>query len=232
MSITLTAPSTTSFALPGAAGESGASSGGPFGWFQELVGQVPEILQPLVIMLAGAVPFIEGEGSAVLGVVGGMNPVVAALAGIVGNLLCVATVVFVGSRVREGVVGRRRRRGLVGAGTSGQAGASGPGGWSGAGTAGSVGMSDSATVMARKATFESKPEKKGQKRLKRWLVRFGVPGASLLAPLALPTMFTAATLVGSGVPKNWVMLWQAVAIVLWTTVLTILATGMVSVVGS
>lgn len=232
MSITLTAPSTTSVALPGAAGESGASSGRPFGWFQELVGQVPEILQPLVIMLAGAVPFIEGEGSAVLGVVGGMNPVVAALAGIVGNLLCVAAVVFVGSRVREGVVGRRRRRGPAGAGTSGQAGESGPGGWSGAGTAISIGMSDSAAVMAREEMFEPKPEKKGQKRLKRWLVRFGVPGASLLAPLALPTMFTAATLVGSGVPKNWVMLWQAVAIVLWTTVLTILATGMVSVVGS
>ncbi|WP_146855186.1 small multidrug efflux protein [Frigoribacterium faeni] len=213
--------------------------GGPFGWFQELVGQVPEILQPLVIMLAGAVPFIEGEGSAVLGVVGGMNPVVAALAGIVGNLLCVAAVVFVGSRVREGVVGRRRRSGSAGVGTSGQAGASGSGGWSGsagaarwAGTARSAGVAGTATVVVPEATFEPKPEKKGQKRLKRWLVRFGVPGASLLAPLALPTMFTAATLVGSGVPKNWVMLWQAVAIVLWTTVLTILATGMVSVVAS
>ncbi|MCJ0700913.1 hypothetical protein FRIG_07180 [Frigoribacterium faeni] len=45
-------------------------------------------------------------------------------------------------------------------------------------------------------------------------------------------MFTAATLVGRGVPENCVMLWQAIAIVLWTTVLTILATGMVSVVGS
>ena len=45
-------------------------------------------------------------------------------------------------------------------------------------------------------------------------------------------MFTATTLVGSRVTNNWVMLWQAIAVVLWTTVLTILATGMVSVVGS
>lgn len=62
MSITLTASSITSIASPGASGASDASPGGPFGWFQELVGQVPEIVQPLVIMLAGAVPFIEGRG--------------------------------------------------------------------------------------------------------------------------------------------------------------------------
>jgi len=86
-------------------------------------------------------------------------------------------------------------------------------------------------VVSRDGVPESKPEKKGQQRLKRWLVKFGVPGASLLAPLALPTMFTAATLVGTGVSKSWVMLWQVVAIVLWTTAVTVVATGVLSVVG-
>ncbi|MGI5149451.1 hypothetical protein ACQEVC_24395 [Plantactinospora sp. CA-294935] len=56
-------------------------------------------------------------------------------------------------------------------------------------------------------------------------MRFGVPGASLLGPLALPTQLTAATLIASGVSKSWVILWQVIAIVLWTTLLTLAATG-------
>lgn len=197
-----------------AAGTSTATnSGGPFAWFQDLVGQVPEAVQPLVIALAGAVPFIEGEGSAALGIIGGVHPVVAALAGIVGNLLCVVVVVLLGSRIREALVRRRAGRDVQVAGAS---------------AAGSI----PAPVAAGSVEpTEAVPEKKGQARLRRWLVKFGVPGASLLAPLALPTMFTAATFVGSGVSKGWVILWQAVAIVVWTTLITLLATGLISAVG-
>lgn len=197
-----------------AAGTSAApTSGGPFAWFQELVGQVPEVVQPLVIALAGAVPFIEGEGSAALGIIGGVHPVVAALAGIVGNLLCVVVVVLLGSRIREVLVQRRAGRGAQVVGAS---------------AAGSI----PAPVAAGSVeATEAVPEKKGKARLRRWLVKFGVPGASLLAPLALPTMFTAATFVGSGVSKGWVILWQAVAIVVWTTLITLLATGLISAVG-
>jgi hypothetical protein len=92
-------------------------------------------------------------------------------------------------------------------------------------------MPSATRVASRDEVLESKPEKNGQQKLKRWLAKFGVPGASLLAPLALPTMFTAATLVGTGVPKAWVMLWQVIAIVLWTTAMTVVATGVLSVVG-
>ena len=64
---------------------------------------------------------------------------------------------------------------------------------------------------------DAKPESKGRRRFKKWLVRFGVPGASLLGPLAIPTHFTAAMLIASGTSPRWVLLWQAVAIVTWTT---------------
>lgn len=101
--------------------------------FQDLVAQVPELVQPLVVMLAGAVPFIEGEIAAMVGVIGGINPI----------------------------------------------------------------------------------------EFKRWLVRFGVPGASILGPLAIPTQFTSAILVAGGTPRGWVLLWQAVAITLWTTIGTV-----------
>lgn len=69
---------------------------------------------------------------------------------------------------------------------------------------------------------EPKPESKGRQRFRRWVVRFGVPGASILGPLAIPTHFTSAILVASGTPRQWVLLWQAIAIVLWTSVITTL----------
>jgi len=247
------------------ASSTAADPGGPFAWFQELVGQVPEAVQPLVIALAGAVPFIEGEGSAALGIIGGVHPVVAALAGIVGNLLCVVVVVLLGSRIREALVRRRAGRGAQAAGAA-RAGSSGAGAGAGAGASvgvaatggGSVSYSAAPGSVAPESVVagsvaprsvggpgstpdpvsagsveptEAVPEKKGKAKLRRWLVKFGVPGASLLAPLALPTMFTAATFVGSGVSKGWVILWQAVAIVVWTTVITLLATGLLSAIG-
>jgi hypothetical protein len=147
--------------------------------FQELVSQVPEIVQPFVIMLAAAIPFIEGEVAAIVGVAGGLNPVVTAIAAALGNFICVLFVVLLSSRARSAVVDRKRSRGTA------------------------------------------EPESKGQLKFKKWLVRFGVPGASILGPLAIPTQFTSALLVAGGTPRAWVLLWQGVAIVLWTTASTV-----------
>jgi len=77
--------------------------------FQELVAQLPDWLQPAGVALAGAVPFVEGEGAAAIGVVGGINPVAAAVAGIAGNFLAVLLVVLVGARTRQAVVTRGGR---------------------------------------------------------------------------------------------------------------------------
>ena len=74
------------------------------------------------------------------------------------------------------------------------------------------------------------PKSRGRRRLQRWLVGFGVPGASLIAPLALPTMLTAGTFVASGVREEWVILWQVIAIIIWTGAVTAVATGVLSVV--
>jgi hypothetical protein len=246
MSIALTLSGPSCLSAAASASASDASSGGTFAWLQELMGQMPDFVQPVIPVLAGAIPFFEGEGAAALGVLSGVNPVVAALAAMAGNVLCVAAVVWLGSWVRSAVVERRRRRGVGKAATGGSGSASVVGSVSeeaGAvadghtGSTSSLRRADAAgnpaanRVVTRHDVLESKPEKKGQQRLKRWLVKFGVPGASLLAPLALPTMFTAATLVGTGVPNSWVMLWQVIAIVLWTTVVTVVATGVSNVVG-
>ncbi|WP_150952660.1 small multidrug efflux protein [Microbacterium testaceum] len=151
--------------------------------FQGLVADVPDLVQPLIVALAGAVPFIEGEGAAAIGILGGIPPVVAALAGAIGNLLCVAVVVMASSRVRTAVT---TRRGAVEKPTS-----------------------------ARRAKFEKAYH------------RYGTPGVSLLGPLLLPTQFTAAALTSTGVPPMRVLAWQAAAIVLWTTVITLIITGVI-----
>ena len=172
--------------------------------FQDLVAQVPELIQPFIVMLAGALPFIEGEGASIIGIVGGLNPIVAAIAAAAGNFLCVLLVVLLTTRARTAVVNRSSVR--VGATVGGAA---------------STAVEGEEKDAAFEETASARPESKGRRRFKRWLVRFGVPGASILGPLAIPTQFTSAMLVAAGTPRGWVLLWQAVAIVIWTTVATI-----------
>lgn len=201
----------------------------PYPWLQDVVDQVPDILQPLIVALAGAVPYVEGEGASVFGIIAGINPIVAALAAMAGNILAVVVVVLFGSRVRGAVVDRRAsaraadrvrateiRADVASATTS------------------------TMTGSARATTIEHPTDdpgvaptrrSRGQAKLRRWMVRFGVPGASLLAPLALPTMLTAAFFVASGVRKEWVILWQVIAIVLWTALAAAAATGILSLLG-
>lgn len=178
-----------------------------FEFLQNLASEVPLLIQPLIVALAAAIPFIEGELASVLGVWAGLHPVVAALAAVTGNFLSVLLVVFFGARIRAAILARRARR------------------------ASAVPVPAGSEVARAEANDpETTTESKGVKRLKRFLVRFGVPGASILGPLALPTQFTAAVLVSTGVSKQWVLLWQAVAIVLWTSLTTLIATGVLSLV--
>lgn len=167
--------------------------------FQDLVGQVPEIIQPVIVMLAGAIPFIEGEVASLIGVMGGLNPIVAGIAAAAANFLCVLLVVLLTSRARAAVVNHRAARVTADGGSAGEADA------------------------GRQESTPANSESKGRKRFKKWLVRFGVPGASLLGPLAIPTQFMSAMLVAGGTPRGRVLLWQAVAIVLWTTIATVSA---------
>ncbi|WP_102194133.1 small multidrug efflux protein [Microbacterium aurantiacum] len=170
--------------------------------FQNLVAQVPELVQPLIVALAGAVPFIEGEGAAAIGIIGGIHPVIAAIAAIAGNFLCVAALVLLGSGARQAIVARRdRSRQLV------PAGGGSP-----------VALDDTA-----------EPGRKGARKEKfqRALVRYGVPGVSLLGPLLLPTQFTATMLAAAGVGKVRILIWQAIAIIGWTTAVTVIVGGAV-----
>lgn len=201
----------------------------PYPWLQDVVDQVPDILQPLIVALAGAVPYVEGEGASVFGIIAGINPIVAALAAMAGNILAVVVVVLFGSRVRGAVVDRRasaRAADRVAATTNRADVAS-------ATTSTMTGSARATTIEHPTDDPGAAPTRRsrGQAKLRRWMVRFGVPGASILAPLALPTMLTAAFFVASGVRKEWVILWQVIAIVLWTALAAAAATGILSLLG-
>ncbi|MFP7834889.1 small multidrug efflux protein [Marisediminicola sp. LYQ134] len=205
----------------------------PYEWLQNFIDQVPGILQPVIVALAAAIPYIEGEGAAAFGIIAGINPIVAALAAMAGNILCVIGVVLLGSRIRERVVAKRAAAQRAEAKRAATTSAT-----SLVGTDGSVitleNPNDASTESdTGPADPNAKPTRraKGRARLTRWMVRFGVPGASILAPLALPTMLTAAFFVGSGVSKQWVILWQVIAIVLWTGAIALAATGVLALVG-
>ena len=205
----------------------------PYEWLQHFIDQVPALLQPLIVAVAGAIPYIEGEGAAALGIIAGINPVVAAIAGATGNILGVLGVVLLGSRVGERVVARRKDR--TGARSDVQAVAAPLGRSSQPGTSAVTVPATTPVSLLEPLDDDTsaKPTRrtKGRAKLSRWMVRFGVPGTSLIAPLALPTMLTAAFFVGSGVPKQWVILWQVVAIILWTGAVAIAATGALALLG-
>jgi hypothetical protein len=165
--------------------------------FQNLVAQVPELVQPLIVALAGAIPFIEGEGAVSIGIIGGISPVVAAIAAIVGNFLCVLVVVLVSSGARQAVVNRSRAKSaaLAGGGTIEEPAAD---------------AADAGRGTARREKFQ------------RAFERYGVPGVSLLGPLLLPTQFTATMLAASGIGKARILFWQALAIIGWTTIVAVI----------
>jgi len=177
-------------------------------FLQDLMSQVPFFIQPLIVAAAAAIPFLEAELASVLGVWAGLNPFIAAGAAMAGNFASVFVVVVFGARIRAMIVARRARRAELVA----------------------VGQSAAGAEVMAEPVAEEKPESKGARRFKKFLVRFGVPGASILGPLAIPTQFTSALLVSTGVSKGWVLLWQGVAIFLWTTMTTLIATGVLALV--
>lgn len=171
--------------------------------FQDLVDKVPELVQPIIVALAGAVPFIEGEGAVTIGIMGGVHPLVAALAATLGSFICVFIIVQLSAGARQAILTRRGRSGLAVA-------------------EGSASVADPAPESARKAARRAK--------FQRSFDRYGVPGVSLLGPLLLPPMFTAPMLIAVGVEKSRVLLWQAMGIMLWVAICTVLFTAVLATV--
>lgn len=68
------------------------------GQLREAVESLPQLLQWLVVMMAGSLPFIESYYGAVIGIVAGVTPLVAIPAAICGNIVSTLGCIAVGSR--------------------------------------------------------------------------------------------------------------------------------------
>jgi len=130
---------------------------------QDVMSQVPLLVQPLIVAIAAAIPFVEGELASVLGVWAGLHPVVAGLAAVTGNFLSVLVVVVFGARIRAAVLSRRARKASV---------------------AVSAAASSSSSSSSEEIDAAEKPESKGVQRFKRFLVRLAspVPAFSVRSP--------------------------------------------------
>jgi membrane protein YqaA with SNARE-associated domain len=73
---------------------------------RDYTSSLPELLQWVGVVLAAAIPFVESYFGSVIGVLAGINPVVAIVAAIVGNVVSMLAFVLgahrVRSKVREG----------------------------------------------------------------------------------------------------------------------------------
>lgn len=66
-----------------------------------------------------------------------------------------------------------------------------------------------------KDASEKKVRGKKYEKVMRAVQKWGVPGASLLAPMLVGTHITAFFMATSGVDKKYLMFWQTVAIIVW-----------------
>lgn len=67
------------------------------------IADLPEYLQWLGVMVAGAIPFIESYTGSAIGIIVGINPVVAIVAAIVGNIISMVIFVLSADAVRSKV---------------------------------------------------------------------------------------------------------------------------------
>ena len=75
-----------------------------FDALQDFTSSLPPLLQWLGVMLAAAIPFVESYFGSVIGVLAGINPVVAIIAAIIGNVVSMLAFVFSAHGLRSKVV--------------------------------------------------------------------------------------------------------------------------------
>lgn len=150
---------------------------------QDFTTSLPEFLQWLGVMLIAAIPFVESYFGSAVGVIVGINPVVAVGAAVVGNVISMLIFVLSAHGIRS-----KATRG--------------------------------------KAPKELSPSRA---KLKERFDRYGVPGVSLLGQIFLPSQITSAAMVSFGAPKNQVILWQVISIIIWGVIFGVLASLGISV---
>ncbi|WP_250445306.1 hypothetical protein [Actinotalea sp. C106] len=138
----------------------------------EFVGNLESWQQIGALLLVSAIPFIESYLGSFMGILVGMESIVAVAVASVGNAISTFLLIAGAGRARSAVVNGRQGTG---------------------------------------APVQSKRRQK----VAKYMERFGVPGVSLLGPLALPSQFTGPTMVAIGASARSVYAWMGISIVAW-----------------
>ena len=77
---------------------------------QHVVETIPAILRILALAGLGSIPFVESYFGSAVGVLAGVNPVLAVAAASLGNMICMIVLVLGAGRVRGAVTARREPR--------------------------------------------------------------------------------------------------------------------------
>jgi hypothetical protein len=75
-----------------------------FDVLRDFTSSLPELLQWIGVMLAAAIPFVESYFGSVIGILAGINPVIAIVAAILGNVISMLVFVLTAHRVRSRVI--------------------------------------------------------------------------------------------------------------------------------
>ena len=79
---------------------------------QDLTASLPAVLQWVGVLLAAAIPFVESYFASVIGVLAGINPVIAVAAAVVGNVVSMLVFVLSAHNLRSKVVSGKEPREL------------------------------------------------------------------------------------------------------------------------
>ncbi|WP_243728886.1 small multi-drug export protein [Nesterenkonia sphaerica] len=89
------------------------------------------------------------------------------------------------------------------------------------------------TVLKRKKAQElSETQYRRRAKAKRLFDKFGIPGVSLLGPLALPSQFTAPLMVSFGANRTLVMAWMFVSVTVWGAGFALLGVGLLDLIST
>ena len=82
----------------------------------------------------------------------------------------------------------------------------------------------------RKPKALNERQLKRRDKAKKLFDKFGVPGVSLLGPMALPSQFTAPLMASFGANRHLIMLWMTVSIIVWGVGFVLLGIGFLNLI--
>ncbi|WP_278312604.1 small multi-drug export protein [Lolliginicoccus levis] len=174
----------------------------------------------LGVFIGGAAPWLEAIIVIPAGIVAGMNPVVAFLAGTSGNLITVAIAAWFGERLRDWWRERRDRKAAARASHI-------------AASASATGGATAGIDAPASAQQEREAAKRGKRaaRIESIVTRWGMPALAILGPLGLGTQASAIVAVGLGVSARTAFAWIGGATIAWGLIAAVLASQGMAMLG-